>query len=217
MRLGSKTATPFWRTPSFGVVAALHAVGLAALVHWQVQQPDSPLAQLLSVRFIEPEKPRLVEPKPLPSPVPKPAARPTAVETPPPVLTAAAEAPAPAPSFAVAPQPPAPPAPPPIQAAPPAPVPVTAARFDADYLHNPKPVYPAASRRLGEEGKVWLRVKVGADGTALEVEIKQGSGFSRLDAAARDAVSKWRFVPAKRGAEPVESWVAVPIQFALES
>ena len=104
-----------------------------------------------------------------------------------------------------------------VAPAPPAPPVVAPARFDADYLQNPKPVYPPLSRRLNEEGKVWLRVRVGADGSALEVELKQGSGHARLDAAARDAVARWRFVPAKRGAEPIESWVAVPILFALET
>lgn len=215
MRPSFRRGKPFWREPSFAGIVAVHGVALVALVHWQVNQPGSPLAQLLQVRLIEPERPSVIEPKPLPPP-PKPTPRPAVVQTPPPVLTAAAEAPAPAPTFAVAPQPPAPPAPAPIQPAP-APLATTAARFDADYLHNPKPVYPPASRRLGEEGKVVLRVRVGADGAALEVEIKQGSGFSRLDAAARAAVSQWRFVPARRGNEAVESWVAVPIQFNLES
>jgi protein TonB len=73
------------------------------------------------------------------------------------------------------------------------------------------------SRRQGEEGEVQLRVRVGSDGTALEVEIRQSSGYARLDAAARDAVLRWRFVPAKRGDEAVESWVGVPIVFSLEN
>ena len=103
--------------------------------------------------------------------------------------------------------PPAPPAPP---------VAVVAARFDADYLHNPKPVYPALSRRNAEEGKVLLKVRVSAQGTALDVAISKSSTFARLDKAAAEAVAQWRFVPAKRGDEPVESSVIVPITFALE-
>jgi protein TonB len=91
-----------------------------------------------------------------------------------------------------------------------------AARFDADYLHNPKPVYPALSRRQSEEGKVLLKVRVSAQGNALEVAISRSSGFPRLDSAAIDAVTHWRFVPAKRGDETVDSSVIVPITFALE-
>lgn len=101
-------------------------------------------------------------------------------------------------------------------AAPPAPVAVIAARFDADYLHNPKPVYPALSRRMNEEGKVLLKVRVSAQGSALEVAVSKSSGFPRLDAAGVDAVTRWRFVPARRGDEAIESSVVVPITFALD-
>ncbi len=102
-----------------------------------------------------------------------------------------------------------------VEAAP-APAPVIAARFDADYLQNPKPVYPALSRRLGEEGKVVLRVRVSAQGASLHVEIKQSSGYFRLDEAARAAVEKWRFVPARQGSEAVEASVLVPLHFTLD-
>ncbi len=136
-----------------------------------------------------------------------------------PLLTAQAPVDAPA-SFTVPPQPPAPPVAPPISVAPslsPPPVTMTAARFDADYLDNPKPVYPHASRRLGEQGKVLLRVYVSAQGLAEKVELKLGSGFVRLDQAALDAVTRWRFVPARRGDEAVSAWVQVPITFQLDS
>jgi len=90
---------------------------------------------------------------------------------------------------------------------------LTAARFDADYLHNPAPAYPAQSRRLKEEGTVLLLVRVSAEGTPLSVEIRNSSGFDRLDEAGLQAVRQWRFVPAKRGSENVAASVLVPIQF----
>ena len=93
---------------------------------------------------------------------------------------------------------------------------VSAARFDADYLKNPPPAYPPQSRRLGEEGKVILRVQVSTEGQALNVEIKTSSGSVRLDEAAQRTVRGWRFVPARRGETPVDSWVLVPIVFKLE-
>ena len=92
---------------------------------------------------------------------------------------------------------------------------ITAARFDADYLHNPAPAYPAFSRRTGEEGKVILRVQVNSDGSALQVEIRTSSGFPRLDQAALDTVKRWRFVPARQGDKPVVAFVLVPIVFKL--
>ena len=90
---------------------------------------------------------------------------------------------------------------------------LTAARFDADYLHNPAPAYPAQSRRLKEEGTVLLLVRVSAEGTPLSVEIRNSSGFERLDEAGLQAVRQWRFVPAKRGSDNVSASVLVPIQF----
>lgn len=167
--------------------------------------PPAPLAQPPKPK--QPLQPRLPTPMPVsvaPSPTPSPAAAP--------VLAAAPSAKASS-DFAVAEARPA--------VAAPAPAPsltqaLTQARFDADYLHNPKPVYPPLSRRLGEEGKVLLKVSVTAQGTAEQVEVHKSSGFTRLDSAARDAVYRWRFVPARRGDEPVAASVLVPITFALE-
>lgn len=92
----------------------------------------------------------------------------------------------------------------------------TQARFDADYLRNPPPPYPPLSRRMGEEGKVVLRVTVSPQGTAEEIEIKASSGSQRLDDAAVNTVKRWKFIPAKRGDVPVQSRVLVPIIFKLE-
>ncbi len=91
----------------------------------------------------------------------------------------------------------------------------TEAGFTADYLHNPAPVYPPSSRRNGEEGRVLLRVRVSAAGQAEAVDVQHGSGFSRLDDAAREAVANWRFTPARRGAQAIASTVIVPITFRL--
>jgi periplasmic protein TonB len=94
---------------------------------------------------------------------------------------------------------------------------VTSARFDAAYLHNPHPEYPPISRRLGEEGKVLLKVRVTADGRASAVDIEKSSSFERLDDAALRSVTRWRFVPAKRGDEAIESTVIVPVVFRLDN
>ena len=88
--------------------------------------------------------------------------------------------------------------------------------FDADYLENPTPAYPSLSRRLGEEGKVVVRVWVSADGRAEKVELVRSSGFGRLDRSALDAVSRWRFVPARQGMQGVAASVLVPVAFVLK-
>ena len=88
--------------------------------------------------------------------------------------------------------------------------------FRAAYLRNPPPGYPAAARRNGEEGTVTLRVLVSAEGAPREVALERSSGSSVLDAAALATVKTWRFSPARRGGEPQEAWVLVPIVFRLE-
>jgi periplasmic protein TonB len=102
------------------------------------------------------------------------------------------------------------------EAASPAVVAVAPASVNAAYLHNPLPRYPAAARRAGEQGTVMLRVLVSRDGTPARVEVDKSSGSPHLDAAARETVKAWRFAPARRGAEAIESWVVVPVVFRLE-
>ncbi len=88
--------------------------------------------------------------------------------------------------------------------------------FNAAYLRNPAPAYPATSRRYGEAGRVLLRVRVLPSGQPDEVVLQQSCGHDRLDAAALDAVRRWRFVPARQGEQAIAAWVVVPIQFSLQ-
>lgn len=86
---------------------------------------------------------------------------------------------------------------------------------NADYLNNPAPVYPALSQRLGEQGKVVIRVLIGKEGSALRAEIQESSGFERLDQAALRAVLSWRYVPGQQGGEAQDMWFNVPVNFSL--
>lgn len=95
--------------------------------------------------------------------------------------------------------------------------PIAPPSFRASYLRNPEPVYPAASRRLGEEGTVQLRVRVSAEGHPVQVDVHRSSSHPRLDDAATAAVREWRFLPAKRGTTAVEATVIVPIVFRVEA
>lgn len=195
------------------MVVLLHVMLAYAMLYVSVKNELIQLPQSISVRLLPmiEEKPEPARPLP---PPPKPQVRKQPVPLPQPVLAVAS--PTATSSFTVAPQPPVPPPQPVVVPPAPAPAAVVAARFDADYLHNPKPVYPALSRRMNEEGKVLLKVRVSGQGAALDVAISKPSGFPRLDAAAVDAVTRWRFVPARRGDEAVDSSVIVPITFALE-
>lgn len=150
------------------------------------------------------------EAKALPIAKPQPI-RQSAPKIPAPVIEAT-QSNVPAPSAPVATLPDVKPAPPvaPVAEA------ISQARFDADYLRNPAPPYPPLSRRMGEEGKVILRVSVNPQGAADSVEVKTSSGSQRLDDSAQKTVRNWKFVPAKRGDTAIQSWVLVPIIFKLE-
>lgn len=206
-----------WRTVL--CIAAAHAGVFALLASLQVV-PLPTAMQTLTVNLLTPAapQPEVAPPKPQPRPAEaKPVARRPAAPKPTaqPVIAAPVEAAAVTEAPVVREAPTAPPAQSP--AAPPAPVAASQPRFDADYLANPAPAYPPISRRLGEEGKVVLRVHVDADGRPAQVEVRTGSGSPRLDQAALDAVRRWRFVPAKRGDDPVAAWVLVPIVFKLKN
>jgi protein TonB len=86
---------------------------------------------------------------------------------------------------------------------------------NAEYLNNPSPSYPAISRRLGEQGKVVIRVLIGKDGKPQQGDIHQSSGYARLDQAALRAVMGWRYVPGQRDGMAQDMWFNVPINFAL--
>ncbi|HEX6734453.1 MAG TPA: energy transducer TonB [Azonexus sp.] len=192
----------------------LIVVGLHVVLFLLVMAAKTVVPQIMEMPMIVdllPAQPEQPQPKPLPVAKPEPVRPKPAPKAPTPKLeTTTSSEPAPAAPVAAPPETkPAPPAPPAAPA-------VSAARFDADYLRNPAPPYPPLSRRLGEEGKVILRVSVSPQGTAESVEIRTSSGSTRLDEAAQKTVLSWRFVAAKRGDVAIQSWVLVPIIFKLE-
>ena len=206
-------------------VVLFHAVALWALQTGLLRRAAEIVipAQVLA-EFITPPAPEAKEPPPPVPPPPKPVPRqpvvrqqaPRPVAKPDPIAApnapmGVAEA-VPAPVTEAPPTPAAPPAPP----SPPAPPRIELPSSNAGYLNNPKPTYPAISRRLGEQGKVVLRVFIDAEGSPQQIEIRQSSGYERLDQQALDAVRRWRFVPGKRNGVPEAMWNIVPINFVLE-
>src|SRR3989338_7866406 len=178
-----------------GSVVALHVAGLWALQSGLLRKAAEVIvpAELLTEFIAPPAPPKVTPPPPAPPPPPKPAPQ-------------VAPRPAPMPVAIADPTPPAPAAPTKIELP----------SSDASYLNNPKPSYPAISKRMGEQGKVVLRVLIGIDGTPQKVEINKSSGFDRLDRQAQEAVMRWRFVPGKRNGVPETMWNLVPVNFVLE-
>jgi protein TonB len=84
-----------------------------------------------------------------------------------------------------------------------------------NYLRNDPPRYPYEARQNKQEGVVLLFVDVSEKGKANKVTIRKSSGFPLLDKSAYEAVSSWKFLPAKVGSMAVESQVEVPVRFRL--
>lgn len=215
---------PEWRRSGrfIALAAGLHAAVLFLPLRDALGELELPPPAQIMVRLVAaetPAQPMPVQAAPViaPHPVAQPVRRQVAPT--PPRLAMAPEQTSAEPSFSV----PATPAaatasaaPAEMPAAAAAPVSLTPARFDVAYLQNPRPNYPSLSRRLGEEGKVLLRVVVSPEGQPLTVDLERSSNFARLDEAARQTVARWRFVPARRGDQAIEAAVIVPLVFRLE-
>ncbi len=174
-------------------------------------------------------------PEPPPPDIPTPELT-TELQPPPPDL--------PPPEFPVAAKPPDPPPPPPEKpkpkpqprpvqrpappaAAPPAPAqaavpqgpppgPRTVDASQLGYLVAPRPVYPAASRRAGEQGTAVVRVLVDVAGRPAQVSLQTSSGHRPLDEAALSAARAAQFRPYVERGLAQAVWVLVPIRFVLQ-
>lgn len=199
------------RLPGIAVAVGMHAAILAALLSYAPARQALIEFAPIMVSMVQPQHETQELPKPRPvvqQPVKKPDPKPQ------PLL--AINEPAAAPSPIAAPAPTPQPAEP-VAAQPTPPAAVTPPQFNADYLNNPAPSYPSLSRRLGEEGRVMLRVFVDERGLPARIEMRSSSGHDRLDQVALETVKQWKFVPARRGDQAVSAWVLVPISFSLRS
>lgn len=207
-----------------GVHAALFYLALTTQIEPPaIEKPEAPML----VSLVENPAPEVKAPEPAP-PEPKPIVKKVQPKPKKPEPTPQPEVvqPTPAPPV-VTPTPvkvaeqvtqPEPPKPEVVEKPiPPKEEPVIEPKFGAAYLKNPPPDYPTLSRRVGEQGRVLLRVLVSEQGSPQTVELESGSGYSRLDQAALDAVKKWRFIPARRGNQAISAYVLVPLKFSLDS
>lgn len=189
------------RLLGFAVVILLHvgliwalANGLGEAVIEVVQGP-------IEARIIQtPAKPKPAPPPP-PAPVaakPKPdKIRPREVTAARPIQTAPTNAP-------VQPQS--------------APVASTITPAHPDPAHpNDDPPYPSTLREMEIEGRVTLLLNVGIDGRVHEARMKKSSGYPEFDEAAmRQALRSWRFIPAEDAGKPVASWLQWVVGFHIQ-
>lgn len=205
--------------PGLLFVVAIHGALLYFLFKQEMIPPPEQLATLI-VNFIpastpkEEPKPEPPPPVPKPQPVKKPQSRQLVAEAPvvsesepiaPPPLPEREPEPEPKPA-AVAEAPPQ---------MPPGPVTLSAELSVACPELN-APAYPPLSRRLGEEGKLVLRVELDESGRVNIAQVVNSSGFKRLDEAAMVAVKTWRCNPPQRNGQPVRAIALQPFNFVLQ-
>jgi len=83
----------------------------------------------------------------------------------------------------------------------------------AKAIYRPQPEYPPLARMARVQGTVRLEAVTATDGSVQN--LKALSGPALLLAAAREAVSRWRYQPTLLNGEPVEVLTEVAVIFRL--
>jgi protein TonB len=209
------------RWGGLGLVLLLHVALLWTLLQHRILRPPAPLEPLFAHVITPPAPPQAEEPpKPQPPREVK-LEKPRPIERPKP-RQLVVEAPVRSPAEPVAPPPPpAPQVEAPVEA-PPAPAPKPAGpitlseELSVACPERTPPAYPASARRLGEQGRVLVRVELDERGQVSAARVAQSSGSARLDDAGLAAVRQWRCNPARRDGQPVRAVALQPFNFVLE-
>lgn len=92
---------------------------------------------------------------------------------------------------------------------------ITDARLNSRYSRQFQPPYPSGLLRLGEEGMITVRVLVGTDGRARQIELIDTPHDGFWTATKRHALKKWRFEPATKDGTAFESWITLKVRFQI--
>jgi TonB family protein len=83
-----------------------------------------------------------------------------------------------------------------------------------EVLYNPEPSFSEEARKSKTQGIVLLLIVVGKDGKPYDIRVRQSLGMG-LDEKAIEAVNRWRFRPATLNGQPVDTQIAVEVNFRL--
>ena len=81
--------------------------------------------------------------------------------------------------------------------------------------HQPQPTIPDDLRSDALDKTFVAEVTVGPDGMPNSVTVSQSTGSNELDRLAMDTAKQWRFKPATRDGQPIESRVRLRIEFQV--
>nr|WP_246426281.1 energy transducer TonB [Sphingomonas kyeonggiensis] len=76
--------------------------------------------------------------------------------------------------------------------------------------------YPAAARRMGDQGVTHLRVRIDRGGHVLSAQLLRGSGFTSLDGGALDTVRRADPLPPVPADRPAPFEIVLPVEFFIE-
>ncbi len=83
----------------------------------------------------------------------------------------------------------------------------------AEIVQRVPPSYPDIAREAGVDGTVLVDALVCEHGNVVDTHVQKS--IPMLDAAAADAVMRWKFKPATYHGRAVPAWLAVPVKFSL--
>jgi len=202
----SQQRNPSKHMLGLGLVVLLHILVFWAINSGLAKKFVKVIKGPVEAQLIEDAKPDIPPPPPPPpqksAPPPPEYVPPVDIPT---TATAGVNAIA---SVSTTPAPPPPPAPPAVA--------VRTAPIINAAASCQKPEYPSASRRNEEEGTVQLRFLIGPEGNVLESQVEKSSGFTRLDEAARSALSRCQFKPGTLNGKPEQSWASMKYTWRLE-
>lgn len=87
------------------------------------------------------------------------------------------------------------------------------AQIDTSKPHDQ--VYPKTAQVSGEQGDIYLKIYVHANGKADRVTIAKSSGFPDLDNAAIESALNWHYLPATQNGDTTSDWMMVRIVYQL--
>lgn len=94
--------------------------------------------------------------------------------------------------------------------------PVASTHAIADFSSCAKPEWPRKSLRDENTGTVTLSFLINKDGQVEDSKVMKSSGFTPLDMAARQGISRCHFKPATEDGKPVQSWTNMQYVWTLK-
>jgi protein TonB len=89
----------------------------------------------------------------------------------------------------------------------------TSVVMEGNLIRRVEPQYPVIAKQIHLEGAVVLNAIIGRDGNIERMEV--ASGPTLLAAAAKEAVSRWKYRPYLLNGEPVEVETQITVNFVL--